>query len=385
MRHLRTHNGADAARVGHRAGSGQVGRVALALLAAAVGLSGCTYLVGSWGGGTSTEEAGRDRLIFSHKKHVVDEGTACGDCHGDIAKSEGLEATRHLPVEKACMECHEREDNCKMCHANPKAPVKHLDRRMKGIVFSHKAHVARTLPGGKKVDCESCHNDVRTATRVSQDRRPAMFATCGQCHQKTFRQEDCRKCHSTLPETGPAPTTVFDHGGDWMRRHGTAAKGAEMVCAHCHSPDTCVQCHGKANIAISPDRLNLDKVARGYPHRGDFLARHPTEARVDPKRCQSCHSVSHCTECHTEMGVFAKERGVGNPHPASWLAPKGGAEHGREARRNPMACAACHDAGAASNCVTCHRVGAPGGNPHPVGWKRDEGQKSSPACTPCHG
>ena len=33
-----------------------------------------------------------------------------------------------------------------------------------------------------------------------------------------------------------------------------------------------------------------------------------------------------------------------------------------------VACAPCHDQGAASVCVTCHRVGGSGGTPHPPGW-----------------
>lgn len=355
---------------------------ALIVVGTGVGMQACGYLVGEWGGGTSPATV-RDSLIFSHYKHVVEEETDCGDCHGEIADSESIAKGRQLPPEKACMECHEKEDNCKMCHANPKSPRTHVDIRMPGIRFSHKAHLARKLPDGKKADCFTCHAGVKESKKVSQDRRPAMFNTCGQCHRKDFRREDCRRCHTVLPETGAAPTTVYDHTGDWMRRHGPAARGSETVCGHCHKPATCDECHGRAKIAVPPSRLNLANQDRNYQHRGDFFTRHRVEAKLDSKQCLTCHDRSNCSDCHQRMGVFATERGKGNPHPAEWLGPAGAAFHGQAARRNPLACATCHDQGAASNCVICHKVGAAGGSPHPPGWSSNQA-KSAPGCAPCH-
>ena len=270
-----------------------------------------------------------------------------------------------------------------MCHANPKSPTTYVDIRMPGIRFSHKAHGDRKLPNGKKADCFTCHAEVKTAKKVSQDRRPAMFATCGQCHKKAFRKEDCRLCHTSLPETGAAPLTVFSHDGDWKRRHGPAARGNETVCGHCHKPSTCDDCHGRAKIAMPPSRLNLINQDRRYQHRGDFFTRHRVEAKLDSKQCLTCHQRSHCSDCHQRMGVFAVERGKGSPHPPSWLGPQGNAMHGQAARRNPLACATCHDQGAASNCVLCHKVGGTGGSPHPPGWTSNQA-KTAVGCAPCH-
>ncbi|MFL5426132.1 MAG: hypothetical protein ACJ783_13945, partial [Myxococcales bacterium] len=58
-----------------------------------------------------------------------------------------------------------------------------------------------------------------------------------------------------------------------------------------------------------------------------------------------------------------------NPHPSGWAIPgTGTAFHGDAARRDILNCASCHDQGAQSICVTCHRSGGPGGNPHPSGF-----------------
>ena len=55
---------------------------------------------------------------------------------------------------------------------------------------------------------------------------------------------------------------------------------------------------------------------------------------------------------------------------------------------NPVgqSCASCHDQGAASNCVNCHRE-AMGINPHPPGWRSTvpaAERHTHPTCRICH-
>jgi len=53
------------------------------------------------------------------------------------------------------------------------------------------------------------------------------------------------------------------------------------------------------------------------------------------------------------------------------------------ARQNILSCAGCHNQGANSLCVACHRSG--GVNPHPPGWKGTTPQiGSNPTCKICH-
>ncbi len=360
-----------------------------ALLGIVLVLPACAYLLGSWGGG-ATPASIRDSIKFSHKKHVVVESLSCSDCHDGIQTSTGLDGApvgdkaRSLPMESKCMDCHEKAvDNCKMCHANPNQPTTWTDTRMPGLRFDHKAHLGRLAQQGVK-GCDTCHADVIKSTQVSDDHRPAMFQTCTQCHQKDFRKENCVNCHKGMTDSPSKPLTVFDHGADWLRRHGAAAKGGEAVCAHCHQEPSCTECHARNN-PMRPSLLHLDKPGAAFMHRGDWLARHPIEARLDGKACLACHSETSCSSCHQRQGIAATGApGSANPHPPGWLVKGSPESHGLAARRDVLTCAVCHDRGAASNCVSCHRSGGPGGNPHPPGWQSPLDRTTATACMPCH-
>lgn len=359
-----------------------------AMLALALGMPACAYLFGSWGG-RAAAPALRDGVIFSHKKHVVDEGVACGDCHGAVGQSTSLSSARFLPSESTCMDCHEKKpDTCKMCHSNPQAPSSFLDTRMDGLRFDHKAHVERGTKAGDKDACERCHSDIKHATKISEDRRPAMFGACSSCHKQDFRKEDCQQCHERLVDRPDRPLTIFDHGNSWMQRHGSAAKGGATVCGHCHQESTCAECHSR-NAPMVPSLLRLDKVGNAQHHRGDFMSRHAIEAKLDGNSCTTCHAQSTCNSCHTRMGIAQTGDAKGQvlnlgPHPQAWMEPGAATSHGKAARRDALACAACHDQGASSNCVDCHKSGAPGGNPHPPGWSSQLEKATAPACAPCH-
>jgi hypothetical protein len=130
----------------------------------------------------------------------------------------------------------------------------------------------------------------------------------------------------------------------------------------------------------------VDRPDRRFIHRVDFLGRHPVEARADPASCQRCHATSSCESCHEHERVAAGWSST-NPHPPGWGLPGSGSFHGDAARRNIASCAACHDQGDNSNCVSCHKVGGIGGDPHPAGWGSHHslGDASSDGrCVACH-
>ena len=367
-----------------------------ALLVVSTAMSGCSWLVGEWAGDPSKPV---DRLTFSHKKHVVDEEVACSECHGDMSESVSLQSKRQMPKEAACTECHDRADDCKKCHVNPKAPLRWIDTRMNGIRFSHKTHMARTPPAlpkaatktagdkkaGDKITCATCHANINTATRTGHGQRPEMFKVCGQCHRKDFDRDGCQRCHANLVDNEQRPLSMFKHAGDWLGRHGTAAHGAAQVCAHCHTESSCAECHARTNAIIArPSLLRPTAVGRNTHHRGDWMARHGIESRQKPTSCLTCHQQPRCTSCHSAMKVAGVNPGGPSPHEPGWMMRGSAHFHGTEARRAPLGCAVCHDRGAASNCVTCHRVGASGGNPHPPGWRSDQNKHRATACAPCH-
>jgi hypothetical protein len=129
-----------------------------------------------------------------------------------------------------------------------------------------------------------------------------------------------------------------------------------------------------------------DAIDRSFVHRGDFVTRHPIEARSTPTRCLSCHTTSSCDSCHVERGVSAARTGATSPHPPGWIGPDTLSNdfHGRSARREITTCAACHDHGPATNCIRCHKVGGYGGKPHPEGWNSSR-SSSEAMCRYCHG
>jgi len=322
----------------------------------------------------------QDRIRFSHKEHVSGQGLECKDCHDDVIASGRLGTG--IPKEAKCMECHEKvEGKCGQCHTDPDHPGTWPDRPRIAVTFSHKAHMAR--PDAK---CQVCHGAV--AERVAPAASSGMdHSTCMGCHRKDYRSIDCRKCHADLQENPSAPLDLFSHDGDFLKRHGTLARGEDGVCSHCHRETDCSDCHNRLD-RLPPALRNSEKVDRTLVHRADFLTRHPIEAKADSRQCTTCHTPVQCTSCHRKSGLSQKQDGIGamgaSPHPDGWnLNPSSPNFHGREARRDIVSCASCHDRGGASNCVTCHKPGAVGGKPHPDGWRG--GDKEGPACRACHG
>ena len=155
----------------------------------------------------------------------------------------------------------------------------------------------------------------------------------------------------------------------------------------CHDERACAGCHG-ASVPALPSRLAFDDPLRAAVHRAGFRSRHADEARGQPGLCTTCHRVESCTDCHAAEGVAARAAGgapTGSPHPAGWvgLGPAGN-EHGRAARRDPLACASCHGGAGEMLCVGCHRVGGIGGNPHPPGWSSRLDERADLPCRLCH-
>jgi hypothetical protein len=131
-------------------------------------------------------------------------------------------------------------------------------------------------------------------------------------------------------------------------------------------------------------------VQRDLIHRGDFISRHQIEAGADPTSCRKCHGSRFCDSCHTQQNLTGRTPlgplSARDPHPTGWANDKGGGNfHGNAARKNIVACAACHDNGADATCVGCHQSGGIGGNPHPSGWKKKTADiGKNPMCGICH-
>jgi hypothetical protein len=242
--------------------------------------------------------------------------------------------------------------------------------------FSHAEHVPR-LQG----NCARCHVGVAEGGELL---RPSM-ATCLSCHdhEAEFRPQACDRCHIDVRSEGVAPQSHLVHEGDFLREHGVRASANRDLCATCHTETFCAGCHG-ASVPALPARLGFDDPFRASVHRGGFRSRHAEEARAQPGACLTCHAERACLTCHDDEGVGAGGALGRSPHPAGWVGVGTTNEHGRAARRDPLACASCHGGAGEALCVGCHRVGGVGGNPHPPGFSSRLDRTRDLPCRMCH-
>ena len=324
-----------------------------------------------------------DQLIFSHAYHFEMGLEDCEDCHGDVAATTSLDRS-YLPTQETCMTCHDdAEADCSQCHTQVAARTEgeNRDRRNGELRFSHRDHVERA-----EGDCSTCHPAIPESDHTPSG-RPDMD-TCQGCHphDQQIANAQCDVCHTDLRQLGLAALGALQHDGAFFERHGLLAKSAGSSCAQCHEQTTCAECHARSP-AGTIDAIFPEQVQRTRLHMGDFVTSHAIEARADGDLCLRCHGVKTCVECHEASGLAPTGADPRNPHPPGYALPGGAAFHGDDARLHIGTCAGCHDQGAASNCVDCHRVGGVGGNPHPDTWRFKhpiEEVRRNPMCRTCH-
>lgn len=333
-------------------------------LAITVALAACAGVLGLTASGPQH---------FPHRKHVL-AGVPCTRCHVDIAADDNR--ALHIPAEAACLACHAKPHDthpCFGCHVAATAFADLADARAH-LVFDHKRHVPASHG-----ECVRCHVGI---SEGDTHLRPPM-ATCFRCHDHEAARDArrCDACHRGLEDAGTLPLSHLAHDGDWLREHGTRAASSADVCQTCHRDSFCAECHG-ATVPVLPATAHFADPFRASVHRAGFTARHALEARAEPGACLTCHQPDRCASCHLARGIAGEGRR--SPHPPSWVGLSASDNaHGREARRDPSACAACHDGAGQALCIGCHKVGGIGGNPHPAGWSSRLPLAALP-CRLCH-
>ncbi len=310
--------------------------------------------------------------VFPHGVHV-DADVACSNCHAGIEKATAIEAkVRHvqLPAKSdACSGCHEEIPKLAV-PARVKEPT---------LTFSHAAHLPKV-----NGDCKACHKALPETGDAAA--RPPTMDACTACHNhaKDFAQARCSPCHVDLKRYPLKPLARFTHEADFLKTHPDWARSSAQTCAQCHDQTKCAECHAATTGPMKPDVQFPERVESDFIHRGDWISRHQIEASVDPASCRRCHGSGYCRSCHELNSVAPGVTGARDPHTTPGWA--NGAVHGPEARRNIVSCAGCHDQGAASTCMLCHKP--PGGaNPHPPGFLKrfGQGDQTKPVCRICHG
>ena len=335
----------------------------VAVMIAIIGIGACAGILGFTKAGPRA---------FPHRAHVL-AGVPCTRCHVDVTADP---AALHLPDDATCISCHVKPHDshpCLACHVAASALAELVEAR-DHLVFDHAKHAGPT-----KGDCVRCHVGIADG---DDHMRPPM-ATCFNCHAHDAARDarNCNACHRGLEDTKLLPQSHLAHDGDWMREHGTRAASSGDVCQTCHREEFCAECHGKTVAALPATQHFADPFSPSV-HRAGFTARHALEARAEPGACATCHTPDRCASCHLKLGIAGDGRR--SPHPPGWVGiGADGNEHGREARRDPTACASCHDGAGQALCVSCHKVGGGGGNPHPAGWSSHVSLSSMP-CRLCH-
>jgi hypothetical protein len=330
-------------------------------------------------------------LKFSHKKHLS-MGLQCALCHAAIDRStEPMGAP--LPGHGTCKTCHQMDApepaelyppaTCETCHLGYTAGAEPAPVVIPAaeLVFSHETH----LRAG--VNCADCHKAMETVDLATREQLPRM-RDCVDCHKERRAPTECHTCHKSfakglvteLPAGSFQPSGSYmpdDHGTGWIHAHAPAARMDPQRCEACHSETACLACHDH------PWR-------NPQVHPSDWLLLHPRAARIGSPNCQSCHRTeSFCASCHRAVGLSASDplqpggRGV---HPEGWSRlPRGPDHHSLAAERNITQCSACHEP---ETCTRCHGSIDTGGlsiTPHAPGFRAAWMYRRNPtSCWQCH-
>ncbi|MCB9788714.1 MAG: cytochrome c3 family protein [Deltaproteobacteria bacterium] len=342
-------------------------------------------------------------LRFSHRLHTAELG--CVECHTTVPKSL-RSSDVNLPVEATCFDCHDVDaaaaeppgdppSTCATCHPGYQAsfpegvePSQTHKARVHppqvelpppNLKFNHKVHLDRGT------QCATCHAGLDRVDLATPDNALPTMGTCLGCHDGKTAPKECRTCHVMLPNgridtmagvTPLAPAGWYfgdAHDDRWLHDHRAVAVTNGELCASCHDPKECIDCH---NGVTKPLKI----------HPNNWILTHPISARKNEPDCSSCHRAqTFCVSCH-QLTKFAWEPGGKGKsdlaerglrfHPEGWvqadwpsgdgrLPPRGPNHHSFQAQRNIRACTSCHTE---ETCLTCHNpktFGALAVNPHP--------------------
>jgi hypothetical protein len=111
----------------------------------------------------------------------------------------------------------------------------------------------------------------------------------------------CTACHANEPMLDHVRSYgEFDHTPDFVSGHGPHAVQFNNVCASCHAPVFCADCHIDKTV-LKPATKTGNRPDIASPHKGDYQALHRIEGKIDPTACYRCHGRANngrCRACH---------------------------------------------------------------------------------------
>ena len=111
---------------------------------------------------------------------------------------------------------------------------------------------------------------------------------------------DCRECHDDVSTGALKPYESFRHSIVFIKQHSMYASQGQNLCSSCHAASFCQTCHARKE-ELKPNTKMGDRPDRVLPHRGDYIALHQIDGRLDPGSCYRCHgnkNSASCKACH---------------------------------------------------------------------------------------
>jgi hypothetical protein len=168
-------------------------------------------------------------IMFSHKVHAGDNKTDCKYCH------TGVMSSKHagIPSVSLCMNCHmavRQGRNTGTAEIEKIYKAIETGRPIKWIrvhnlpdhsYFNHAQHV-----NAGKVECESCHGDVKSMDRIKQV-QPLSMGWCIDCHRTTEVQFTENGYYDRF-------VTLHEELASGKRKRITVEDVGGTECAKCH-------------------------------------------------------------------------------------------------------------------------------------------------------
>jgi len=266
----------------------------------------------------------------------------CADCHGhhDILPARNPRShvnRRNIP--STCSRCHS-DAGLVEWHQIPKGEtLLYYERSVHGQLLRKGVVGGRSAPGKPPAVCTDCHgvHGIRPATDPNAKvARPNVPETCGQCHQRIFR-EWRQSVHGQAWAKGvkEAPVCTDCHGEHAIR----SPKDPTSLVHPQHIVATCSKCHENERLQR---RLGLPTL-RLATYRTSYHGILNRYGITEVAHCASCHGAHNilpssdprspvhpnnlpktCGSCHPGIGkgvAFGKVHfaGTRTESPAYWL------------------------------------------------------------------
>jgi len=353
-------------------------------------------------GPLASDHADLDSITKCTACHVLGGGVSdrkCLDCHDTVAAQVDNAVGFHANLGSDCASCHSD-------HQGRDFALIQLHKE----TFNHQQTGFALQGKHKPLECVDCHTAEPDYTGLQSD--------CSSCHEEPHGVpastrtvlNQCRLCHDAEAwDTGPIPTSVFDHSDPEDADFALHGRHQDVACGDCHAEsrfvptdgDACTDCHEDIHRGQFKPRdctACHDETQKKFriPRFDHTATRWALDGAHEDVSCATCHGsgaravyrpreFARCDDCHDDVheGQFAPRDcdACHSNEPGGFT--EGVIDHDQtdfplRNEHESVACVDCHGEGPtavfadlpAEDCSSCHDDAHAG---------RFEG-----ACTDCH-